>query len=56
MQEGVDRVVAAVRAPPRGGVTLTHAPMPEGKHSTIYHPATTRAIRALFPPPPEPKP
>lgn len=29
----------------------THAPMPEERHQTIYHPAALKAFRALFAPP-----
>lgn len=35
-------------APP--GVRWHHEPMPEERHSTIYHPAALRAFRALFRP------
>ena len=32
------------------GVRWTYEPMPEEKHSTIYHPAALRAFRSLFAP------
>jgi len=36
-----------------GGTTaLTFRPMPEETHGSIYHPAATYAVRALFAPPP----
>ncbi|MBI1405434.1 MAG: alpha/beta hydrolase [Caulobacter sp.] len=50
MQGGMDRLVAALKRNP-GGVDWTYRPYPSEKHSTIYHPAATRAIRDLFPPP-----
>jgi hypothetical protein len=53
MQSGVDLVVAALKANPNPAVTWTYAPYPAEKHSTIYHPAATRAIREVFPAPPE---
>lgn len=52
MQSGVDLVVAALKANPSPAVTWTYAPYPAEKHSTIYHPAATRAIREVFPAPP----
>lgn len=39
----------AATAPP--GLHWHYEPMPEEKHSTIYHPAALRAFRALFKPP-----
>ena len=56
MQTGMDRLVAALRATARSKVTWTYVPFPQEKHSTIYHPAATQAIRAVFPPPLEPAP
>ena len=32
------------------GLRWRYAPMPEEKHSTIYHPAALRAFRYLFAP------
>lgn len=53
MQTAVDRIVAALRAAgPASGVAWTYAPFPTESHATIYHPAATRAIREVFPPPP----
>lgn len=51
MQSGVDLTVAALKAHPNPAVTWTYAPYPAEKHSTIYHPAATRAIREVFPAP-----
>ena len=53
MQSGVDLTVAALKAHPNPAVAWTYAPYPAEKHSTIYHPAATRAIREVFPAPPE---
>ena len=55
MQAGMDQLIAALSATSRPKVTWTYVPFPEEKHSTIYHPAATQAIRAVFPPP-EPAP
>jgi predicted alpha/beta superfamily hydrolase len=41
--------ILAANAP--AGVHWHYEPMPEEKHSTIYHPAALRAFRALFKPP-----
>ncbi|CAL4866221.1 hypothetical protein MMA231_00459 [Asticcacaulis sp. MM231] len=49
MQTGMDRLVAALRSDAGSSVTWTYRPYPTEKHSTIYHPAATEAIRALFP-------
>ena len=54
MQSGVDLVVAALKANPNTAVTWTYAPYPAEKHSTIYHPAATRAVREVFPAPKAP--
>lgn len=43
------RFVALLRAGDGPGPRLLYEPMPEEKHSTIYHPAALRAFRALFP-------
>ena len=56
MQAGMDRLIAALHATARPEVTWTYVPFPQEKHSTIYHPAATQAIRTIFPPPPEPAP
>ncbi|MBD0320195.1 MAG: alpha/beta hydrolase [Gemmatimonadetes bacterium] len=47
-----ERLVAALRANPSAGLRWHYEPMPEEKHSTIYHPAALRAFRALFKPAP----
>ena len=51
MQEGVDRVVAALRAAPPKAVTWRYDPMPTLHHSTIYHPAALQAFRTVWPGP-----
>lgn len=51
MQEGVDKVVAAIRAAKPSGLTLVYDPMPHEQHSTIYHPAALRAFRTVWPGP-----
>jgi len=52
MQAGMDRLTAALGSGAPKGVVWRYAPYPQEKHSTIYHPAATAAIRALFPPVP----
>lgn len=54
MQTGLDMVTAALKAHPNPRVTWTYTPYPEETHATVYHPAATRGIRALFPAPPTP--
>jgi hypothetical protein len=49
----MDRIVAALKTVAPATVKWSYTPFHQEKHSTIYHPAATRAIRALFPPPPE---
>ena len=44
------RLAEALRANPSAGLRWHYEPMPEEKHSTIYHPAALRAFRALFKP------
>jgi predicted alpha/beta superfamily hydrolase len=46
------RLAEVLRANPSSGLRWHHEPMPEEKHSTIYHPAALRAFRALFKPAP----
>ncbi len=53
MQTGMDRLVAALKAQAAPQVRWSYTPYPSEKHNTIYHPAATTAIRALFPPPME---
>lgn len=48
------RLVEVLRANPSAGLRWHYEPMPEEKHSTIYHPAALRAFRALFKPAPTP--
>ncbi|MFN3856803.1 MAG: alpha/beta hydrolase [Caulobacter sp.] len=55
MQAGMDRLVAALKARKLPGVAWSYTPYPQESHSTIYHPAATRAIRVLFPPPAKPR-
>lgn len=49
MQTGMDRLVAALRSGAGSSVSWTYKPYPTETHGTIYHPAATQAIRALFP-------
>ncbi len=56
MQAGMDKLVAALAVTSLPEVTWTYVPFPSEKHSTIYHPAATQAIRTVFPPPPAPAP
>ncbi|EJL36989.1 putative hydrolase of alpha/beta superfamily [Caulobacter sp. AP07] len=50
MQEGVDRVVAALKAAPPKGLTWRYEPMPAQQHSTIYDPSAKAGLPWLFPP------
>lgn len=50
MQEGVDRVVAALRAAPPRGLAWRYQPMPNEHHSTIYDPSAKAGLPWLFPP------
>jgi predicted alpha/beta superfamily hydrolase len=52
MQEGMDRLLAALRTARPAGFTWTFTPFPGETHATIYHPAARAAIRALFAVPP----
>jgi predicted alpha/beta superfamily hydrolase len=54
MQEGVDTLVAALKAHAPAGLEWHYEPMPDEHHNTIFHPAAFRAVRKLFPPPPAP--
>lgn len=49
MQEGMDRVVAALQSSPSAKLHWRYTPYPTEKHSTIYHLAATRAVRDTFP-------
>jgi uncharacterized protein len=51
MQEGVDKVVAAIEAAKPPGLTLVYDPMPHEHHSTVYHPAALKAFRTVWPGP-----
>lgn len=51
MQEGVDKVMAAIGAAKPAGLTLVYDPMPHEQHSTIYHPAALKAFRTVWPGP-----
>lgn len=51
MQEGVDKVVAAIGAAKPPGLMLVYDPMHQEHHSTIYHPAALKAFRAVWPGP-----
>jgi predicted alpha/beta superfamily hydrolase len=51
MQEGVDRVVAAINQAPPAGLTWRYDPMPGLQHSTIYHPAALEAFKMVWPGP-----
>lgn len=44
------RLIDVLRANNPQGLRWSYTPMPEEKHSTIYHPAALRAFRALFAP------
>jgi uncharacterized protein len=48
--EGAGLLVTALKARPAAGLAFHHAPMPEEKHATIYHPAALRAFRAVLAP------
>ena len=51
MQEGVDKVVAALQAAKPSGLTWVYDPMHREHHSTVYHPAALKAFRAVWPGP-----
>jgi predicted alpha/beta superfamily hydrolase len=46
----IDRFAAAVQANAPAGLAWHYEPMPQEKHSTIYHPAALKAFRAVFKP------
>jgi predicted alpha/beta superfamily hydrolase len=48
MREGVDRLVAALKAYPRPDLRWTFVPMENETHGTIFHPAALMAVRELF--------
>ena len=47
---------AAAKAHPQAKITWSYTPYPHDSHSTIYHPAATRAVREVFPAEVEKKP
>ena len=55
MQEGVDKIVAALKQAPNGHINWIYQPMPGETHATIYHPAALTAVRTFFATPPEKK-
>jgi predicted alpha/beta superfamily hydrolase len=48
--DGTERFAAALVANLPDGLTWHFEPMPQEKHSTIYHPAALRAFRSVFKP------
>jgi predicted alpha/beta superfamily hydrolase len=48
--DAIDRFAAAVQANAPQGLSWHYEPMPQEKHSTIYHPAALKAFRAVFKP------
>jgi predicted alpha/beta superfamily hydrolase len=46
----IDRFASSVQANAPTGLKWHYQPMPEEKHSTIYHPAALKAFRAVFKP------
>lgn len=46
----IGRFASAVQANAPAGLAWHYEPMPEEKHSTIYHPAALKAFRAVFKP------
>ncbi len=55
MQEGMDRLVAALKANAKPALKWRYTRFPDEKHSSIYHPAATKALRELYAPAPEPE-
>lgn len=51
MQEGVDKVVAALNAAKPAGLIYVYDPMHQEHHSTVYHPAALKAFRSVWPGP-----
>jgi hypothetical protein len=49
MQEGLDRVVAALKSAPPKGLTWRYEPRPTEHHSTIYDPSAKAGLPWLFP-------
>ena len=48
--DGTEQFAAALRANAPSGLQWHFAPMPQEKHSTIYHPAALQAFRLVFKP------
>lgn len=48
--DGTERLASAVMANAPTGLKWHYDPMPQEKHSTIYHPAALKAFRAVFKP------
>jgi hypothetical protein len=55
MQEGMDRLVAALKQHAGARPAWRYKPYPLEQHSTIYLVAATAAVRQTFRPPPKPK-
>lgn len=51
MRDGLQRVIAALKAGASAGVTWDFHDMPAEDHHSIYHPAALPALRAAFPGP-----
>lgn len=51
MQDGVDKLMAALAAARPAGLAWTYDPMPQERHSTIYHPSALKAFRGVWPGP-----
>ncbi len=52
-QEGVERVVAALKETDPGKVEWTYTPMPQETHGTTFHPVALAAVRKFFAEAPE---
>ncbi|NQD35945.1 alpha/beta hydrolase [Permianibacter sp. IMCC34836] len=52
MEDGVNKLVAAVKAAAPADFHWSYTPMPQESHSTIYHPAALAALRQFFVYPP----
>jgi hypothetical protein len=48
MQDGMDRLVAALKASAPRGLTWTYEPRPKETHATIYHGAALDAVRRIW--------
>jgi hypothetical protein len=48
MQDGMDRLVAALQASAPRGLTWTYEPRPKETHATIYHGAALDALRQIW--------